>query len=274
LEKSGGFAANKLAVPLPALPRLDRRPTKEWKNSVLLKINLKIRPRNAHVTAVFLLNDPIIKMVNKTGEKIESSKDQGFLLVITGPSGVGKDSIIGEFLKRKPDFKKIVTDTSRPPRVGEVNGIDYNFYSQNEFLEKAAKSHYLEHVEVRPKEYKGTPKSAVEQILSGKKVIWKIDEYGAANLQKTFEKQLRRKAAKILKRTITVYVAPEEWKQLREQYFERESEANKQWFRIKLERDKEMWKKYHDCFNYIVINHRQKLMDTVTEIEKIIAARI
>ncbi|HOX29873.1 MAG TPA: hypothetical protein P5080_02785 [Candidatus Paceibacterota bacterium] len=211
-------------------------------------------------------------MAKKTGKNENSLQSPGLLLVITGPSGVGKDTIIAEFLKRNPDFKKIVTDTSRPPRVGEIDGIDYNFYSQDEFLDKAASGHYLEHVEVRPKEYKGTPKSAVEQILNGKKVIWKIDEYGAAHLPKTFEK-LRTKAKKILLRTVTVYVAPEEWKQLREQYFERESEANKQWFRIKLERDKLMWEKYRDRFNHIVINRRQKVMETVAEIEKIAAAR-
>ena len=212
-------------------------------------------------------------MANKTGEKEKGARKPGLLLVITGPSGVGKDTIIAEFLKRNTDFKKIVTDTSRPPRVGETDGIDYNFYSQNEFLDKAANGDYLEHVEVRPKEYKGTPKSAVEQILDGTKVIWKIDEYGAAHLPKTFEKQLRSKAKKILRQTITVYIAPEEWKQLREQYFERESEANKQWFRIKLERDKEMWKKYRERFDYVVINRRQKVMDTVVEIEQIIDTR-
>lgn len=217
-------------------------------------------------------------MANKTGLTKKSPKGnrkkQGFLLVITGPSGVGKDTIILEFLKRNPNFKKIVTDTSRPPRAGEIEGVDYNFFSEMEFLEKAAKGDYLEHVEVRPKEYKGTPKSAVEQILAGNKVIWKIDEYGAAHLQKTFEKQLPSKAEKIMKQTATIYVAPEEWKQLREQYFERESEANKRWFRIKLERDKVMWEKYHNRFDHVVVNRRQKVMETVAEIEKIVAGRI
>lgn len=212
-------------------------------------------------------------MAKKTGQSGQRVKNSGLLLVITGPSGVGKDTVIGEFLKRNPGFRKIVTDTSRPPRAGEIEGIDYKFFTEQEFLKKARGGDYLEYVEVRPREYKGTPKAAVEQILSGKKVIWKIDEYAAAHLKKTLAKQLPKEAPGIVAGTAVVYVAPEEWKQLREQYFERESEANKAWFRIKLKRDKEMWAKYHDCFDHVVVNQRQKLLATVKEIEKIIAAR-
>jgi guanylate kinase len=212
-------------------------------------------------------------MTEKTGQKIRSSEKSGILLVITGPSGVGKDSVIGEFLKRNAGFKKIVTDTSRPPRSGEIEGVDYKFFSEQEFLKKADSGDYLEYVEVRPREYKGTPKAAVEQILSGEKVIWKIDEYAAAHLKTTLSKQLPKEAPGIVAGTVVVYVAPEEWKQLREQYFERESEANKAWFRVKLRRDKRMWAEYHACFDHVVINKRQKLLDTVKEIEKIIADR-
>lgn len=208
-------------------------------------------------------------MANKKTD--QKNNKNGVLLVITGPSGVGKDSIIGELLKRNPDFKKIVTDTSRAPRAGEVDGIDYNFFSNEQFLAKAEKGEYLEHVEVRPKEYKGTSKESIKQIINGKKVIWKIDEYGAANLKTTLKENLPEFADAVLAKTILVYVAPEEWKQLREQYFERESEANKAWFRIKLARDKEMWKKYRDRFDHIVVNRRNKLEETVIEIEKLFA---
>ena len=209
-------------------------------------------------------------MAKITGTK-KSGAGKGILLVITGPSGVGKDSVIGEFLKRNPDFKKIVTDTSRPPRAGEVNGIDYNFLTPEEFLDKAAHGYYLEHVEVRPKEYKGMPAATVTQILSGGKIIWKTDEYAAAHIAETFSEKLGGDAPQVLARTVTVYLAPEEWKQLREQYFERESEANKAWFRIKLKRDKEMWKKYHSRFEFVVTNRRQQMPEAVKDIEKIVS---
>jgi guanylate kinase len=202
-----------------------------------------------------------------------TSGEKGILLVITGPSGVGKDSVIAEFLKRNSDFNRIVTDTTRLPRASEINGVDYNFFTLEQFTERVRLGFYLEHVEVRPKEYKGTTKRAIVEIAAGKKIVWKIDEYAAANIRKIIKKEIPGKAREILARTVTVYLACEEWSQLREQYFNRESEANKQWFRVKLERDKKMWEKYHDRFDRIVVNRREKMFDTVKEIEKIVAAK-
>ena len=104
-------------------------------------------------------------MAEKKNQNI-NNKD-GILLVITGPSGVGKDTIIAEFLKKNPDFKKLVTDTSRLPREREIEGKDYNFFTCEEFLKRAEKGFYLEHVEVRPKEYKGTSREAIQEVFSG-----------------------------------------------------------------------------------------------------------
>lgn len=201
----------------------------------------------------------------------DKDEKKGILLVITGPSGVGKDSIIAEFLRRNDDFKKIVTDTNRNARVLEINGVDYNFFTLEKFMERVNFGLYLEYVEVRPKEYKGTTKEAIKEIISGKKIVWKIDEYAAANIKKIVHKGLPDDAKDILAKTITVYIAPEEWSQLREQYFSRESEANKQWFKAKLERDKKMWEQYHDRFDRVVTNRRGKLLETVKHIEKIAA---
>lgn len=198
-----------------------------------------------------------------------NNKD-GILLVITGPSGVGKDTAKELFLKRNPDFQKIVTDTSRPPRKREVNGIHHNFYTNEQFKQRIKEGRYLEYVEVRPGEYKGGSKEAVSAILAGNNVIWQVDEYAMAHIKGIIKENMPDMAGSILERTVTVYIAPEDWSQLREQYFARESEANQGWFLGKLERDKKMWELYRDRFDHIVTNKRMKINETVSELERIV----
>jgi guanylate kinase len=198
-----------------------------------------------------------------------NNKD-GILLVITGPSGVGKDTAKELFLKRNPVFQKIVTDTSRPPRKGEINGIHHNFYTKEQFEQRVKEGRYLEYVEVRPGEYKGGSKEAVSAILTGNNVIWQVDEYAMAHIKGIIRENMPDMADSILERTVTVYIAPEDWRQLREQYFARESEANRGWFLGKLERDKKMWKLYRDRFDHIVTNKRRKINETVAELERIV----
>jgi guanylate kinase len=195
-------------------------------------------------------------------------KSQGILLVITGPSGVGKDTAKELFVKRNPDFHKIVTDTNRVARAGEMDGINHNFYSDNQFKQRINEGKYLEYIEVRPGEYKGTSKEAISVILTGKNVIWQVDEYAMAHI-----KSIIRENMPDIAESVTIYIAPEDWDQLREQYFCRDNNANEEKFLIKLARDREMWWQYHDRYDHVVINKRGKINDTVAAIEKLVAKK-
>ncbi len=201
------------------------------------------------------------------------SKCKGILLVITGPSGVGKDTTKDLFLKRNPEFCKIVTDTSRAARPGEVEGISHNFYDNKEFKQRIKEEKYLEYIEVRPGEYKGTSKEAISVILTGKNVIWQIDEYAMAHVKRIIKENMPDVADSILERLITVYIAPEDWDQLREQYFRRDPSASEEKFLIKLARDREMWWQYHERYDHVVINRRGKINETVAAIEKLAAQK-
>jgi guanylate kinase len=103
------------------------------------------------------------------------------LVIISGPSGVGKDTII-EALKRRPrdpDYHYVVTCTTRARRPGEIDGVDYHFVDREAFAAQRAAGEFLEANEVHGNWY-GTPRAQVrEALLAGRDVILKIDVQGA-----------------------------------------------------------------------------------------------
>lgn len=110
--------------------------------------------------------------------------DEPLLIVISGPSGVGKDAVIDRMKERKLPFHFVVTAATRKPRADEVNGVDYIFVSHDEFAEMIEKGELLEHAIVY-NDYKGIPKSQVRQALdSGKDVVMRLDVQGAETIRK------------------------------------------------------------------------------------------
>jgi guanylate kinase len=108
---------------------------------------------------------------------------QPLLIVISGPSGVGKDTVIQRMKERKLPFHFVVTATTRPPRPNEVQGVDYFFVSHDEFAEMINQDELLEYAIVY-NDYKGIPKQQVRQALeSGKDVVMRIDVQGAATIR-------------------------------------------------------------------------------------------
>lgn len=108
---------------------------------------------------------------------------QPLLIVISGPSGVGKDTVLQRMKDRRLPFHFVVTATTRPPRPNEVNGVDYIFVSKDDFAEMINQGELLEYAIVY-NDYKGIPKQQVRQALeSGKDVIMRIDVQGAATIR-------------------------------------------------------------------------------------------
>ncbi|MFN0207864.1 MAG: guanylate kinase [Planctomycetota bacterium] len=107
----------------------------------------------------------------------------GRLIVVSGPSGSGKTTICDR-LERDYGCEYVVTATTRAPRPGETNGIDYIFYSRPEFERRLAAGEFLEHAEVHRNLY-GTPRHTVESALQrGATLILEIDTQGAAQIRK------------------------------------------------------------------------------------------
>jgi guanylate kinase len=109
---------------------------------------------------------------------------QPLLTVISGPSGVGKDSLIQRLKERGCTLHFVVTATDRPPRPGEVHGVDYFFLTAAEFLQMEGEGELLEHAIVYG-QHKGVPKQHVREALaSGKDVIMRVDVQGAATIRR------------------------------------------------------------------------------------------
>lgn len=115
----------------------------------------------------------------------------GHLIVITGPSGVGKGTLLRSLLQRHPELLFSVSATTRPPRPGEVEGKNYYFVDRDQFTEMIARGELLEWAEFAGNLY-GTPRRAVEQqIQQGNLVVLEIELQGARQIRETCPEALQ-----------------------------------------------------------------------------------
>ncbi len=139
---------------------------------------------------------------------------RGTLVVVTGPSGAGKGTLIRRLVERRPDFELAVSATTRPRRAGEADGRDYHFLSEREFDERVAHGGFLEHVVYVSGHRYGTLRSEVERITgSGRSCILELETAGARLV-----KDLRPE-------TVTVFVAPPSFTELERRLRERATES-------------------------------------------------
>ena len=110
---------------------------------------------------------------------------KGIVLVLSGPSGVGKTTVYRQFMTQCPEVRFSVSCTTRAPRAGEVNGEDYHFLERDDFLRRAESGEFLEHAEVHGNLY-GTLRAAVEnEVQAGRDVLLDIDVQGARLLRES-----------------------------------------------------------------------------------------
>jgi guanylate kinase len=110
----------------------------------------------------------------------------GRLFVITGPSGVGKGTLVSRLLRRHPQLWVSVSATTRPPRPGETDGVDYHFLGREEFERRVRQGGFLEWAEFAGNLY-GTPREPVEERLAaGRTVLLEIELEGARQVRGTF----------------------------------------------------------------------------------------
>lgn len=115
-----------------------------------------------------------------------NSKKRGILVLYTGSSGVGKGTIMAELLRRDPNIRLSVSNTTRAPREGEVDGVHYNFVTKEQFVDLINKDGYLEYAQYC-ENYYGTPKKQVEDMLSeGYNVFLEIEVQGGLQIMEKY----------------------------------------------------------------------------------------
>ena len=117
---------------------------------------------------------------------MQKKVDRGILLVISGSSGTGKGTVCNSLRKRRPDLEYSISATTRSPRAGETDGVEYFFLTREEFKRKIDAGDFLEYADNYGNFY-GTPRDKVlEQLNRGKTILLEIDVQGARQVQKNY----------------------------------------------------------------------------------------
>jgi guanylate kinase len=187
-----------------------------------------------------------------------SAPSSPLLIVISGPSAVGKDAVVQRLLEDTEWFAFVVTVNTRPPRPGERPGVDYHFVTREQFQRMVADGEMLEYAPVYD-DFKGVPTAGVRQALAtGKDVVLRLDVQGAATIRR------------LCPEALLIFIAPEDESVLLERMRSRPGDKpESQELRLAAVQQ-EM--QCVEAFDYVVPNRTGQLERTVDAIRAIITA--
>lgn len=164
------------------------------------------------------------------------------MFIIVGPSGAGKSSFLDKIIQDRPEIIDTITNTTRPMRAGESQGIPYDFITEAEFKKRREENQYIEWAEVHGFYY-GTPKSEIERITSmGNSMIMDVDIQGAASFKKFYPE------------AISIFILPPSIDALRERVRNRDGKTlSDEQLEVRM-KNAEIEIKASEGFDYRVVN--------------------
>lgn len=191
-------------------------------------------------------------------ERISLNEPNPLLIILSGPSGVGKDVVLGEIKLRGHPLYYVTTATTRPRRSDEEDGVDYRFVSESQFRGMMEKDELLEWAEVYGHWY-GVPKSPIQQALErGEDAIVKVDIQGAATIKR------------LVPQAVSIFLVPPSLEELEARLRKRKTESDVD-LELRLNRAKEEMNMLPQ-FEYAVVNDTDGVDRVVSQICAIIAA--
>jgi guanylate kinase len=184
--------------------------------------------------------------------------EQPRVFIISGPSGVGKDSVIDQLRVHYPNARYVVTATTRPMRRGEVDGIHYHFMTKAAFVDGIGREQFIEHALVYDNHY-GVPRTPIEDgLASGQHVIIKVDVKGAATLRRC------------IAGSTSIFLAPESMEELLDRLRSRKTDDPDVLLKRFRTASEELQRA--EEFDHVVFNEAGKLEDAIFRIRSIIQA--
>jgi guanylate kinase len=185
-------------------------------------------------------------------------KSNPLLVVLSGPSGVGKDTVLASLKECDHPFHFVVTVNTRPRRPDEVEGVDYHFISKERFAEMINQDELLEHAVVYG-DYKGIPKQQVRDALtSGKDVLMRLDVQGAATVHR------------LVPEAVLIFLTAPSEKELIERLQARKTEPPDQ-LQLRMATSRQEMKRMSE-FDYVVVNREACIDKTVQDVLAIVRA--
>ncbi len=181
---------------------------------------------------------------------------QPLLILISGPSGVGKDSVVKALLRRQLPLYFVVTTTNRAPRSDEIEGVDYFFVDREQFEKFIADDEMLEYAVVYG-HYKGIRKNQIREAMgSGKDVILRLDVQGVKRVKS------------LCQEAVTIFLVPANTEEWLLRLKNRNTETPED-FQLRMQTARDELQQLPD-YEYVVVNARDRLEETVNVIEAII----